>query len=73
MHGFALNVNTDLKYFKGIVPCGISTEDKAVTSMAQELGRPVDFAQVKTELKEQFARLFEFEIIQSNEEGHTPS
>jgi lipoyl(octanoyl) transferase len=39
MHGFALNVNTDLSYFSHIVPCGIA--DKAVTSMQQELGRAV--------------------------------
>ena len=37
MHGFAFNVNTDLDYFKNIVPCGI--DDKAVTSMQNELGK----------------------------------
>ncbi|MEM9821392.1 MAG: lipoyl(octanoyl) transferase LipB [Bacteroidota bacterium] len=71
MHGFALNVNTDLKYFKGIVPCGIDAQEKAVTSMAQELGHPLDFARVKMELKTHFSHLFEFEIIQNNEEGHS--
>ena len=40
MHGLAFNVNPDLDYFKNIVPCGI--DDKAVTSMQQELGREVD-------------------------------
>ena len=55
MHGFALNVNTDLKYFEYIVPCGI--DDKAVTSMQKELGREVDMEEVKTLLKKHFAEL----------------
>jgi lipoyl(octanoyl) transferase len=57
MHGFALNVNTDLSYFKYIVPCGI--DDKAVTSMQQELGREVDMQVVKDALKKHFAALME--------------
>jgi lipoyl(octanoyl) transferase len=57
MHGFALNVNTNLEYFKYIVPCGI--DDKAVTSMERELGRKVDEAAVKLKLKKHFAVLFE--------------
>ena len=40
MHGFAFNVNSDLNYFANIIPCGIS--DKAVTSLQNELGRPID-------------------------------
>ncbi|MFT5479737.1 MAG: lipoyl(octanoyl) transferase [bacterium] len=44
MHGFALNVNSDLTYFNHIVPCGIA--DKSVTSMAKELGKEVDFNKV---------------------------
>lgn len=46
MHGFALNVNCDLSAYDRIVPCGIS--DATVTSIAQELGRPVDFEEVVT-------------------------
>lgn len=57
MHGFALNVNTNLTYFKYIVPCGI--DDKAVTSMEQELGEKIDEAAVKLKLKKHFAVLFE--------------
>jgi len=44
MHGFALNVNCDLRAYDRIVPCGIS--DATVTSIAQELGQPVDFEAV---------------------------
>ncbi|MGH1337314.1 MAG: lipoyl(octanoyl) transferase LipB [Aureispira sp.] len=57
MHGFALNVNTDLTYFEYIVPCGI--DDKAVTSMQKELGREVDMEAVKVTLKAHFAELME--------------
>ena len=45
LHGLALNVNTDLRYFDYIVPCGIT--DKAVTSLQAELGRPVPLAEVQ--------------------------
>ena len=60
MHGFALNINTDLSYFEYIVPCGI--QGKAVTSVEKELGRNVPFEEVKTKLKVHFADLFEAEI-----------
>ena len=46
MHGIALNINTDLKYFNHIVPCGLP--DKAVTSMQKELGRMVNMDEVRT-------------------------
>ncbi|PRY54273.1 lipoyl(octanoyl) transferase [Arcticibacter pallidicorallinus] len=61
MHGFAFNVNTDLGYFKNIVPCGI--DDKDVTSMARELGHSLDIEEVKAVLKGEIAKLFSMEII----------
>ncbi|KAA9331926.1 lipoyl(octanoyl) transferase LipB [Adhaeribacter soli] len=60
MHGFALNVNTDLEYFNYIVPCGIT--DKAVTSMQKELGREVAMAEVEEKLLKHLADLFEATI-----------
>ena len=56
-HGFALNVSTDLGYFQGIVPCGISAADGTVTSMEAELNRPVDPAEVREILATEFWRL----------------
>lgn len=61
MHGFAFNVNTDLGYFGNIIPCGI--DDKAVTSMQQELGGPVDIKAVSAELKKHLTELFEWKLI----------
>jgi lipoyl(octanoyl) transferase len=56
MHGFALNVNTDLNYFSHIVPCGI--DDKQVTSLQKELGQAVDLSLVEEVLKNKIAGLF---------------
>jgi len=61
MHGFALNVNTDLKYFEYIIPCGI--KDKAVTSLERELGEKIPMDEVKEKVKNYFAEVFEAEII----------
>jgi lipoyl(octanoyl) transferase len=60
MHGFAFNVNTDLDYFKYINPCGFT--DKNVTSMEKELGKKVDFEEVKACLKEKFVQVFEMNL-----------
>jgi len=56
MHGFAFNVNTDLNYFSYINPCGF--QDKGVTSMAKELGKPLDFEEVKKGLANEFEEVF---------------
>ena len=64
MHGFAFNVNTDLKYFNYIVPCGINDADKTVTSLATELGKEVDITAVMTRLKFHFTELFDCELVE---------
>lgn len=61
MHGFAFNLNTDLNYFKNIIPCGIA--DKAVTSLNIELGRKVDETEVKIIMKNHFSQLFQCNVI----------
>lgn len=60
MHGFALNVNTDLNYFHYINPCGF--RDKGVTSIAQELGREISLQEVKERVKYHFVDLFGMEL-----------
>lgn len=62
MHGFALNVNTDLNYFNNIVPCGI--RDKAVTSMEKEIGKKLNFEEVKFKLKSNFAKVFDIHFVE---------
>ena len=62
LHGWAFNVNTPLHYFEHIVPCGITDTDKTVTSLAVELGRPVDFQIIKSQVKTHFSTVFNCEI-----------
>lgn len=61
MHGFAINVNTDLNYFKYIVPCGI--DDKAVTSLSKEINEKVKISTVEEKVKRNIAKVFEMELI----------
>jgi lipoyl(octanoyl) transferase len=56
-HGFALNVTSDIEYFKLIVPCGIA--DRGVTSLARLLGRPVDRRVVEDCIVARFCEVFE--------------
>jgi lipoyl(octanoyl) transferase len=60
MHGFAFNVNTDLRFFDYINPCGFT--DRGVTSMEKELGSAQDIGKVKTVLKSAFTAVFDCEI-----------
>ncbi len=68
MHGFAFNVNTDLKLFKGIIPCGISNKD--VTSLNRELKKEINLGEVKEQILHQFSVIFNYdqiELISKNE------
>ena len=62
MHGFALNVNTDLSYFENIIPCGI--QNKQVTSIASEVNGSVDILSVKEKLQRNFEKVFNVSLIQ---------
>ncbi len=63
MHGFALNVNTDLGYFNNIIPCGI--QNKQVTSIERELGYKVDYEEAKVKVRKNFEKVFGVEIVDS--------
>ena len=61
MHGFALNVSTDLGYFDHIIPCGI--RGKAVTSMEVEINRKIDILDLKEKIEKHFATVFKAKLI----------
>lgn len=65
MHGLALNVNTDLRYFDYIVPCGI--KDKNVTSLQRELDRDIDMDEVKNLVLKYFAEVYEADILSASQ------
>ncbi len=62
-HGFALNVNTDLRYFEWIVPCGL--QGKGVTSLAKLLGHPVEMDAVVERVVEHFGKVFGLEMVET--------
>jgi lipoyl(octanoyl) transferase len=61
MHGLAFNVNTDLRYFDAIIPCGI--KDKQVTSLQRELGYTIPLDEVKEKVKRNFEKVFDSQIF----------
>jgi lipoyl(octanoyl) transferase len=61
MHGLAFNINSDLSYFGHIIPCGI--DDKAVTSLQQELGAKQNISDVASILRKNIVGLFEMELV----------
>lgn len=61
MHGFALNVNTNLNYFTYINPCGF--KDKGVTSMQKELNKPLNFQEVKEKAKLYMSQVFGMKLV----------
>ncbi len=61
MHGFALNVSTNLGYFDHIIPCGI--RGKNITSLETELNRKIQHEEVKTKILKHFSTIFKAEFV----------
>jgi lipoyl(octanoyl) transferase len=61
MHGFALNINTDLGYFENIIPCGI--HGKQVTSLQKEIGKVIPMQEVKEKLLMNFSEVFNVTLV----------
>ena len=61
MHGLALNVSTDLKYFNNIVPCGI--DDKEVTSIEDKLNKKIKHENVENKMLKNLITYFKFKLI----------
>ncbi len=69
MHGFAFNINTDLKYFEYINPCGFT--DKGATSLEKEIGRRFDMQEVKHKMNHHLSTIFGAEIVERSVVGKT--
>ena len=69
MHGLAFNINTNLDYFKGIIPCGIADSDSKVCSLESLLDEKQNLAEVKLELKAKFKEVFDLEYVTKKEEN----
>lgn len=63
MHGFAFNINTDLDFFDGIIPCGINDENKSVTSLSKEFSKSFSILDVKEKLLSFFMEVFGFDYV----------
>ena len=61
MHGFSLNVNSDLNYFNNIIPCGI--KDKGVTSIKETLNQEIDLKKVKEKIFKNFEKNFDADLV----------
>lgn len=61
MHGFALNINNDIKYFQDIIPCGI--KNKKITSLAKEIGHEISINEVKNIIKKNFCKIFKTKLL----------
>ncbi len=70
-HGLALNVNTDLRWMAEMIPCGIA--DKEVTSLARELGHPVEMGEVEARLTDELARVFGLTLAPIGSGLHGPA
>ncbi len=64
MHGFAFNINTDLAYFDGIIPCGI--KDKEVTSLEKELGHTIELNEIKEKIINNFRDIFDYDEVKES-------
>jgi len=64
MHGFALNIDTDLKYFNHIIPCGINEQGMELTSLSEELGKTMKIEDVQDLLLEKLVEVFDAQRIE---------